>query len=105
MSGKERMIVEDFETVEDKQNPTQKVSWNHLEEVPENEKTAREPYWDTPYVIGASRNLLSNGTAPSEEKPPRRPGFWKRRWRYFRRYWILYGIAGVVLLAVGLLVL
>jgi hypothetical protein len=105
MPGKGSMVIESFEIVEDKQILTQKPTWNHVEEAPAGEKTTREPYWDPPYVIGASRNLSSDGSPSSHHEKVLRPGFWKRRWRLFRRHWILYAIAGVIFLAVFLPVL
>ena len=105
MSGKGSLNIEGFEIVEDKQTPTQKPTWNHVEEAPASEKATRDPYWDTTYVIGASRNLSSNGSPSSHDEKPLRPEFWKRRWRHFRRHWILYAIAGVIFLAVFLPVL
>jgi hypothetical protein len=99
------MNIEGVEMAEDKQEPTQKPSWNHVEEASTDKKAAIEPYWDTPYVIGATRNLSSDEYSPSQEKAPRKPGFWKRLWLHYKRYWILYAIAGVIFLAVFLPVL
>lgn len=116
MSGKGKMDIEDVEVEEES---TQKPSWNHLEknEIGEDQPTqkpswnhasgrkpAREPYWDTPYVIGASRNLSSGEYAP-QEKTVRAPGLWKRLWIHYKRYWVFYAIAGVIFLAVFLPVL
>ena len=108
VSSKESIMIEGFEVGEENQNSTQKPSWNHLEDAPtvaKDTKAAREPYWDTPFVVGASRHLSSEEFSPRDEKQPRRPGFWRRRWRHFRRYWILYAIGAFILLAVGLPVL
>lgn len=39
----------------------------------------------------------------STSKKPR--GFWARRWKHFKRYWLCYGILGVIFLAIFLPVL
>jgi hypothetical protein len=63
----------------------------------------REPYWDTKNVVGAQRHLTP--TKSSLEEVPARPGFWQRRWRHYRRYWILYTIGLVIFLAIALPIL
>jgi hypothetical protein len=58
----------------------------------------RTPHWDTKNVVGAIRNL--SPVESSSEKIPARPGFWKRRRQHYRRYWILYTVGAVILLAI-----
>ena len=99
MSGEGKIDSEYVEIEEDE--PTQEPSWNHAST---DRKPAREPYWDTPYVIGASRKISSDEYAP-QEKTVRAPGLWKRLWLHYKRYWILYAIAGAIFLAVFLPVL
>lgn len=63
----------------------------------------RRQDWTTKHMVGAERNL--SPTRSSSEKRSVRLGFWQRRWRHYKRYWILYTIGLVVLLAIILPIL
>jgi hypothetical protein len=73
------------------ENSEEKPRVEYIEDV-------RTPYWDTQNVVGALRDVSSEKS--SSEKIPARPGFFRRRWQHYRRYWILYTVAAVILLAI-----
>jgi hypothetical protein len=108
MSADGKLSPEEFVTAPERPSSNGKPSSQHVEDTSqERPKTPRVPYWDTKNVIGAKRNLSltpEESNEPQEKKSSRR-GFWGRRWVHFKRHWILYAIAIVVLLAVGLPVL
>lgn len=62
-----------------------------------------KPYWDSPYVIGASRNVPPAGSFTSQDKVTlRRPNVIVRLWRHYKRHWKLYGILTIIFLAIFL---
>lgn len=48
-------------------------------------------------VEDKQRHIGSKGSQPV--------GFWPKFWKHFKRYWLCYGIAGVIFLAIFLPVL
>jgi hypothetical protein len=105
---KQSVAVEDSGNVEQAKeihiSNSLKPTWDHREKVSEEHQNTREPYWDTPYVIGAGRNI-TEASGDSEQKRSRRDGLLHKLWRQYRKYWIRYTIAAIDLLAIGLPIL
>jgi hypothetical protein len=100
MNGKEKFkeemeVVEDAETFEEEGHSSEKATAKHVEN--------KVPYWDTPYVIGASRDLQSSSSISKDNV--KRPGCTRRLWLHYKRHWILYTILAVLALAAGLPIL
>ncbi|KAL1954132.1 hypothetical protein VTO42DRAFT_1712 [Malbranchea cinnamomea] len=56
--------------------------------------------WSEPAVKGESSGASSQHVEQAQLAP--RPGLFRRLWRHFKRYWCLYGIGGVIFLAIFL---
>ena len=92
LNGTEGKPVPDISESRDQPGASkEKPSVEYIEDI-------RTPYWDTKNVVGAIRNL--SPVESSSEKIPARPGFWSRRRQHYRRYWILYTVGTVILLAI-----
>lgn len=114
--SRERMEIEAVSVEEeeeygtgDKKKETMEVEVNEkggTEHVEYSSKPVlKKYYWDTKDVVGADRHMGPDTPFTQQDEVVVRRGFFKRKWLHYKRYWMLYTPALIVLAAGGLTIL